>query len=224
MFYSIKAMVVLPFWGGRNLTAIARRWAQLVNWACGIEVRARGLDRPLDAPAYVVIANHTSHTDLLALYSTVPVDMRPVAKRELGKIPVFGWVLRAGAAIMIDRGDREKARQSIERAAATIREGRSVLMFPEGTRTPPGELGPLKKGPFHLAIAAGVPLLPVGIVGTGDILLPGQLLVRPGRVSLHIGEPISVTAFENTPEGRQALLEEAARVLKNLMDRGHIGA
>ena len=222
-FYSLQAMVTLPFRGGRSVTVLANRWAKTVNWVCGIRVRIDGLDRPLDAPAYVVVANHTSHSDLLALYAAVPVDMRPVAKRELGRIPIFGWVLRAGVAIMIDRGDRQQAQASIERAARTIRAGRSVLMFPEGTRTPPGELGPLKKGPFHLALEAGVPMLPVGIVGSGDILMPGQLRVRSGVISVHVGKPISTRDFENTTAGREALMAAMANALKGLMAQGHIG-
>ena len=223
-FYSAEAMVMLPFRAGRTITAVANRWARAVNWICGIDVRADGLDQPLDATSYVVVANHTSHCDLLALYATIPIDMRPVAKRELGKIPIFGWALRAGAAIMIDRGDQEKARESIERAAQTIREGRSVLMFPEGTRTPPGELGALKKGPFHLALAARVPILPVGIVGSGDILMPGHLLLRSGRISVHAGTPIPTDAFENSSAGRQRIMETVAQALRDLMGRGHIGA
>lgn len=223
-FYSLEAMVVLPFRAGRSITAVAHRWARTVNRLCRIDVRIDGLDRSLDAPAYVVVANHTSHCDLLALYATIPLDMRPVAKRELGWIPVFGWVLRAGVAIMIDRGNRQKARASIERAARTIRGGRSVLMFPEGTRTPPGELGPLKQGPFHLALEAGVPMLPVGIVGSGDILMPGHLGLRSGRISVHVGAPISVGGFQNGDAGRAALVETVAAALRALMDRGHIGA
>ena len=132
----------------------------------GVEVRIEGDDQPLNAPAYLVMSKHSSHFDLLGIFAKMPIDMRPVAKRELGRIPIFGWVLRAGAAIMIDRGDREKAKASIARAGETIRGGRSVLLFPEGTRSAPDHVAPLKKGPFHLAAEARVPILPVAVIGS----------------------------------------------------------
>src|SRR5262249_33769089 len=109
---------------------------------------------------------------------------------------------------------------SIERAGRAIRQGRSVLMFPEGTRTPPGQLGPLKKGPFHLALSAGVPVLPIGLHGTGSILLPGDWRIHPGRVVMVVGRPIETSGRGDTDDARDALLEEMKHELEALMVRG----
>ncbi len=215
---SLAALFALPFTRStKTMTAIARWWAKRVVSACGVKVSVEGLEQQLDAPAYLVMANHTSHFDVLAVYSTVPIDMRPVAKRELGYIPIFGWALMLGAAIMIDRGDRKKAVASIQRAGKQIRDGRSVLMFPEGTRTPPGVLGEMKKGPFHLAIEAGVPVLPLGIRGTGEVLLPGDWRIHPGPVHLRVGRPIETLGLPEGDEGRDRLSAQVSAALSDLI-------
>lgn len=215
LFWSAAALLAAPWARSSVMTRIARRWALQVRAVCGVKVNFQGREG-LDAPAYVVLANHTSHFDVIALYSSIERDMRPVAKRELQYIPIFGWVLWLGAAIMIDRGDRRKAVASIERAARTIRGGRSVLMFPEGTRTPAGEVRALKKGPFHLALAAQVPILPVGIEGTGAILTPGDWRIHPGRVTVRVGEPIPTEGLSDDPEARRALMAKVAGALASL--------
>jgi 1-acyl-sn-glycerol-3-phosphate acyltransferase len=221
LFWSlVGAVVVLVNRGGSGIGIVARLWAKTVLVACGVTVEVRGLDQTFDEPSYLVMANHTSHFDVISLFGRLPINMRPVAKRELGYIPIFGWVLVVGAAIMIDRGDREKAIASIERAGRAIRGGRSVLMFPEGTRTPPGALGALKKGPFHLALSARVPVLPIGLHGTGSILLPGDWRIHPGRVVMVVGKPIDTAASADSDEARDALMQNVRRDLEALMTRG----
>ncbi len=221
VFWSlVGAVVVIVNRGGSGIGIVARLWAKTVLLACGVTVDVRGADQTFDAPAYLVMANHTSHFDVITLFGRLPINMRPVAKRELGYIPIFGWVLVIGAAIMIDRGDREKAIASIERAGRAIRGGRSVLMFPEGTRTPPGELGALKKGPFHLALSAKVPVLPIGIHGTGSVLLPGDWRIHPGRVVMVVGKPIDTSPLTDSDESREALMQDVRRDLEALMASG----
>jgi 1-acyl-sn-glycerol-3-phosphate acyltransferase len=216
---SFAALFVIPFSRtGHATSSIARFWAKTIVRLTGVEVELIGFDRSkLDAPAYLVMANHSSHFDVIAMFATLPLDMRPVAKRELGYIPIFGWALILGAAIMIDRGARERAIASIERAGRAIREGRTVLMFPEGTRTPPGVLGPMKKGPFHLAQAARVPVLPIGIHGTGDVLLPGDWKIRRGRVVVRVGAPIPTDTVPEGDGGRDRLAAQVAGALSDLM-------
>jgi 1-acyl-sn-glycerol-3-phosphate acyltransferase len=222
--WSIPTAVVLPFEGGRRTTAMARRWAKMVTRLCGVEVRIEGHEQPLDAPAYLVMSKHSSHFDLLGIYASMPIDMRPVAKRELGRIPIFGWVLKAGAAIMIDRGDREKAKASIARAGETIRGGRSVLLFPEGTRSAPDHVAPLKKGPFHLAVEARVPVLPVAVLGSAEVLRPHDWKIHPGLISVRVGTPIPTEGFGDSEEGREALRVKVGEALEALMKKGHIPA
>jgi 1-acyl-sn-glycerol-3-phosphate acyltransferase len=216
--WSVASLFALPFGAGVVLR-MARIWSAQILWACGVKVKLLPPPQPLDAPAYLVLSNHTSHFDALSIYANLPiVGLRPVAKRELGYIPLFGWVLALGAAIMIDRGDQAKAKASIDRAGRVIRTGRSVLMFPEGTRTPQGELGPLKKGPFYLATAAEVPILPIALHGTGDVLRSGDWRIHPGNVVLAIGTPIPVEGRGEGEEARNALIAEVEQALRELMD------
>lgn len=215
---ALIAVIVRP--RTRVSCAIARIWGKMAYRACGVRLEVHGREQRFDAPAYLVMANHTSHFDAPGIYAAVPIDMRPVAKRELGKIPIFGWALVRGAAIMIDRENKREAHASIDRAAETIRRGRSVLMFPEGTRTPPGTLGPLKKGPFHLALAARVPVIPVGVVGTGEVLLPGDWRIRPGRVVIRIGAPIDTASLPDGEAGREALMSQVEAALRALTAAG----
>ena len=218
--WSVAALFVVPVGRGRYLTPIARMWARQLLTLCGVKVEVFGPPEPLDAPAYLVMCNHTSHFDVPSLYSVTPIDMHPVAKKELGAIPFFGWALRMGAAIMIDRKDQERARQSIEAAAETIRAGRSVLMFPEGTRTPTEELGDLKKGAFHLAQAARVPVLPVAVLGTRSVLASGDWRIKPGEVQVRFGRPIDTQDLPEGDEGRQQLMHQLRTAIAALVAEG----
>ena len=202
----------------RVLTKIAQTWSKLVLLWCGVEATVEGQAHLEDGKSYLVMANHTSHFDALAIYGRVRWSMTPVAKRELGYIPIFGWALAAGAAVMIDRGDRVRAKRSIDKAARIIQAGRSVLLFPEGTRTAPGVVGPLKKGPFHLALAAGVPIVPIGVEGTGAVLAVGSWRIHPGAVHVRVGAPIPVPTEGDEDTRRAALMasvEAALRTLSN---------
>lgn len=223
--WAVPAVVIAPFGRvsrdvGPTLTRMAGRWASDVLAACGVNVVAQDFDRPLDARAYLVLANHTSHMDVLAIFSQFPRDLYPVAKRELSYIPLFGWALAAGAAIMIDRGDRERAKASIERAGRAIREGRSVLMFPEGTRTGGRTLLPFKKGPFHLALEARVPVLPVAVLGASDVLAPGDWRVRSDRtITVRMGRPMPTAGYPGGSEGREALSGDVRAAMERLLEQ-----
>ena len=218
--WSILALIALPL-GANVVLRMARTWSRQILFACGVKVDCGQPPVPLTEPSYLVLSNHTSHFDALSIYASLPIDhLRPVAKRELGYIPLFGWVLALGAAIMIDRGDHEKAKASIERAGAVIRRGRPVLMFPEGTRTPQGELGPLKKGPVYLATAAKVPILPIALHGTGDVLRSGDWRIRPGKVVLRIGTPIPTADRGEGEAARASLMAETEHQLRELMETG----
>ncbi len=214
--WSAPSVLAAPFLG-RRMSKIARAWASQVTKVCGVEVEFVSPPVPLDASAYLIMANHSSNFDIPALFSAMPLDMFPVAKRELQFVPIFGWALKAGAAIMIDRRDRERARASLEKAGVAIREGRSVLMFPEGTRTHGESVGELKKGPFHLAMAARVPILPVSIAGTEAVLASGDWKITPGHARVVVGEPIPTEHLADTPEGRAALAQQVRQALNGLL-------
>jgi 1-acyl-sn-glycerol-3-phosphate acyltransferase len=144
--------------------------------------------------AVVYLSNHQSHLDIPVLYATLPSpSIRMLAKTELFRIPLWGRGLRAAEFIEVDRANHARAMASIEQAARLLREGVSIYLAPEGTRSIDGRIGRLKKGGLHLAIATGAPIIPVAIRGTIDILSRGSRLMRSGqRVEVHIGRPIEV--------------------------------
>jgi 1-acyl-sn-glycerol-3-phosphate acyltransferase len=185
------AILSVPFdRSGDTVLKLARLWSRILLWTAGVRLTVR-LRTPLDPKQpYVFVANHLSTVDIWALFVALPVSIRFIAKKQLGQIPIFGWAMAAGRFIFIDRQNPAAARRSIDLASQRIRSGSSVAIFPEGTRSRDGLLGPFKKGGFHLAIAAGVPVVPIAITGAGEVMPPGHLLVRPGPVLIDVGEPI----------------------------------
>jgi len=192
---------------GDGVLKLARLWSRIVLGVPGVklEVAQRG---PLDPRRpYIVMANHASMIDIWAVLLAVPVPFRFIAKKQLGAIPLFGWAMRAGRFIFIDRQNAASARRSIEEAARRIKSGQSVVIFPEGTRTRDGRLNAFKKGGFHLALDSGAAIVPVAIHGSRALMPRGSALIRSGTVRVDIGEPIETAGLR--PADREAL---AARV------------
>jgi 1-acyl-sn-glycerol-3-phosphate acyltransferase len=203
----------------RNFPRIAREqprnWARSLLWAAGVKVELEGLEHlPPGQPA-VIVANHESWFDVFALVVHLPVDTRFVGKIELTRIPFFGPSWLACGHIAIDRSDRVKAIESLRAAGETLRrEGAVVVMFPEGTRSPDGRLLPFKKGAFVLALQTGVPVVPVGVSGSRDIMPKGSWRIRSGTIVVRVGPPIP---SEGRGEGaRDALLEQARTEVERL--------
>ncbi|HEY0195407.1 MAG TPA: lysophospholipid acyltransferase family protein [Kofleriaceae bacterium] len=159
----------------------------------GIDLTVVGADHVPDR-AVVYMSNHQSHLDIPMLYASLPSPtIRMLAKTELFRIPLWGRGLRAAEFVEVDRKNHQSAISSIEHAAALIRDGVSIYLAPEGTRSRDGRVGKLKKGGFHLAIGTGAPIVPVAIRGTIDILPRGSKVMRSGqRVTVQIGAPIDV--------------------------------
>jgi 1-acyl-sn-glycerol-3-phosphate acyltransferase len=180
-----------------NITIhVGRVWGRLLLAASGARVRYHHPERLHAQPTCIFIANHQSMVDIWAMLRVLPAPTRFVAKRELFRIPVFGWALAASGCIPIDRADRAEAIRSLRRAADRIRAGRPVVLYPEGTRSRDGRLQPFKKGAFHLALAAGVPVVPVAITGAFRVLPPGSLRVTPGPVDVWVEPPIDVARWQ----------------------------
>jgi 1-acyl-sn-glycerol-3-phosphate acyltransferase len=200
---------------GDGVLWLARWWSRGVLGSAGVEVRVRAHATLDPKQPYVVMPNHLSSVDIWSVFVAVPVPLRFIAKKQLGQIPLFGWAMRAGRFIFIDRQNATSARRSIDAAAARIREGRSVVIFPEGTRSPDGRLGAFKKGGFHLAINSGAQIVPVAIRGSREVMPRGSLFIRPGVVEIEIGEPIPTAGLG--PGDRGALLTKVrARVAEML--------
>jgi 1-acyl-sn-glycerol-3-phosphate acyltransferase len=146
------------------------------------------------------------------------VQFRFIAKKQLGAIPLFGWAMRAGRFIFIDRQNAVSARRSIEEAARRIKSGQSVVIFPEGTRTRDGKLGPFKKGGFHLAVDSGVEIVPVAIRGSHAVMPPGTPLIRAGTVAVELGAPIPTTGLG--PQDRDALMAKVRDAIAAMLGEG----
>jgi len=141
--------------------------------------------------SYVVMSNHQSLLDVPSIIHTFPGRVRMVGKMELGRIPVWGQAMRAGGVVLVDRSDRAQSIEALEDAKRQLREGTSIWIAPEGTRRTDGELGPLKKGGFHLAAQLGVPIAPAWITGTANIVSPDSFGVTlDGHVRVRYGAPI----------------------------------
>jgi 1-acyl-sn-glycerol-3-phosphate acyltransferase len=165
----------------------------------------------------IFMANHESLLDPPVLMGALPIPAVYLSKKEILWMVPVGWAAMMAGTIFVDRSNREKAARSIHDAARQIRGGKNLVLFPEGTRTRTGEMGPFKKGGFSLAMEAGTPIVPLGIGGAFEMLPPGRLLVRPSHYTIAVGEPVDPAGFATKEEllaevrGRIAKLRAQAR-------------
>ncbi len=208
--------------GANGVFLLSKLWAWGLLAASGVRVSAR-FEAPLDRRrSYVFLANHQSMFDIPLVIGTAPVQLRFAAKRSLFRIPVFGWAIRAGGFIPVDRGDRTKARATFAAAHDRLRGGTSVLLFPEGSRSLDGRLHAFERGGFLLALKTGLPIVPVGIRGTLAVQPRGSFQIAPGRVEIRYGEPIDPAPFG--VRGRAELEARVRRRLEELAGTGSAGA
>lgn len=187
-----------------------RGWARGLYKLCGIQLTVQGAEHMSPTGAYVIIANHASYMDIAALFASLPKLPQFMAKRELARIPFLGAALRSGRHILVDRGNHASAKSSLDSAAETLKAGAAILVFPEGTRSTSGRIARFKTGAFRLAKLGEVQILPVGINGTRHVLPKHGRVIRPHRVSVHIGAPLTVAEVQATPLNE---LSERTRVL-----------
>src|SRR5437868_3910077 len=191
-----------------------RWWSTLVLWAVGVKVRVHGTENITATEPHIFASNHVSWFDVPALAKILP-HYKFVAKAELFKVPIFGRGMRTIGMIEIQRDNRKAAFGAYDVAAERIRSGSSVVVFPEGTRGHAYPLRPFKKGPFVLAIAAGVPIVPVIVHGTIEIMPKGSLWVHPGTIDVHLLEPVSTTGVDY--DHREALMQTVRTRMANAM-------
>jgi 1-acyl-sn-glycerol-3-phosphate acyltransferase len=175
---------------GRIFRWVTKSYSRALMPVFGVTLETRGLSRVDRNAPYVFLSNHVSHIDSLALAISIPHPLHWVFKKELSKIPVFGWVLLSLGQIMVDRRSAVQSRASLANAAAALEGNNSILIYAEGTRSKDGKLQPLKKGGFHIAVQSGLPIVPVRVSGTYDIVPSGSLRVRPGHVVVELFDPI----------------------------------
>lgn len=192
VFYGGMAIVTALFGvRGHIYVAWSRQWARVAMWASGCRAVAHGLEHVEPGKPFILVANHVSWFDIFAIASLLRVDFHFVAKKELEKIPVFGLAWRVAGHISIDRSNRERAVQSLRRAGQQMREQESVVViFAEGTRSRTGRLQPFKKGAFVLAAETGIPIIPVVVTGSYDIMRPDTFIVRPATIHVWFEPPV----------------------------------
>jgi 1-acyl-sn-glycerol-3-phosphate acyltransferase len=186
-------------------------WAWLlcrVNWTW---VSVRGRAHAQKDQSYIIMSNHQSHFDVLAIYGHWGRQFRWVMKQELRKVPGLGWGCESVGHIFIDRSDRQKAIASMNASRHLLKGGVSIMIFPEGTRSPDGRMGPLKKGGFMMALELGLPILPLSISGSHHILSGKSFRLLPGVVRIQIHKPINVSAYD--PGKRDQLIQDVTQVI-----------
>ncbi len=190
------------FTSGGPAYRIERWWAFVVSKLMGLSYSVHGAEKVTPGASYIVTPNHQSNADIVALVLALPLRFRWVIKKSLLRIPLFGWGLARTGAIAIDRSNRRQSIESLRRASEKLRGGWSVLIYPEGTRTPDGNLLPFKKGAFMMAVQTGIPILPVTNNGAFKVLPRNSVWFRPGHITVTIGDPIVTEGLteEDVPE------------------------
>lgn len=182
----------------------APAWGRKLLRLNGIDVSVQGAHHIPSGPC-VFVANHVSWVDIWALAANLPGRVRFLAKRELLLVPVFGWAMKRAGHIPIDRQNRRAAFDAYAEAVRLIQQGTRAIIFGEGTRSRSGNLLPLKKGPFVLAIQAGVPVVPVFLEGTYAVLPKGSIALKPQPIRILVAEPLATAGL--TYEDRESLSE-----------------
>jgi len=176
-------------------------------------VKTEGLSNINEHTSYIYMANHQSMFDILALFGYLPVQFRWLAKKELFHIPLFGHAMARVGYISIDRSNRKEAFKSLDIAAEKIRNGVSVVIFPEGTRSREFKVNQFKKGGFVLAVDAQVPIIPILIDGTWHIMSKNGLRIKPGKVFLEIMEPVETSEYSR--KTKNDLMEKVRRIISS---------
>lgn len=227
----LMSLVLTVFWASRvvlhsifsspcGLEAFCERaprvWSRGILRLAGVEVEVEGEDLFVPDRPQIVVANHASWFDVFAVSAYFPGVYHFVAKQELSRIPIFGAAWIACGHIAIDRSDLSSAVASLERAGEKIAaDDATIVMFPEGTRSVTGELQPFKKGAFMLALKADVPVVPMAILGSRDVMPKGSWLVSPGHIRIRIGRPIPVDEY--TVRKRDELVRTAHDAVARLL-------
>ena len=185
------AFITYPFdRKGRMVHRYARLWGKAALLANRVKVKMEGMEHLNGKGPYIFMSNHQGSYDIFALLGHLPYQFKWLAKKELFSIPFFGWTMAAAGYIRIDREGTRKTVEAMNDAAQKIREGMSVIIFPEGSRSPDGLIQPFKKGGFTLAIKSGVPIVPMAISGSRGIMPKGRLTATSGEIRMFVDTPI----------------------------------
>jgi 1-acyl-sn-glycerol-3-phosphate acyltransferase len=194
----------------RMVHQIARWWGQALLYFGRITVQAEGLEHLVPGQTYIYAANHRSNFDIFLLLAFLPGPFAFIAKESLFRIPLFGQAIHRMGCVPVNRENVQQAIRSLNRAAAKVKQGASLAIYPEGTRATTPELLPFKKGVFIMAMRGGQPVVPVALSGTRFIQPRGTIRVRPGPVKMVIGPPIFPQNYRRKEELMAAVYQSLA--------------
>jgi 1-acyl-sn-glycerol-3-phosphate acyltransferase len=198
---------------GRFAHACARAWSWLILKTTGVRVTVDGLERLAPGTTYIFVANHQSHYDTPIIFSSLPYQLRIIAKDSLARFPVLGWHLKRGGHLFVDRRNPDRS-GILERWRALVSDGLSLIIYAEGTRSADGRVARFKAGSFLLAIQAGLPVVPLAVIGTRRVMPKGRLQTEPGDVRLVVHDPIPAPPLDRpTVRDARALAEHAHAIV-----------
>jgi 1-acyl-sn-glycerol-3-phosphate acyltransferase len=203
--------IIIPAFFGPHAVSVTyffmKAWSWVFSMLTFIRYDQVGRENIEKGKSYIYISNHTSFLDLPGIAMTIRGQFRPLAKKELLKIPVFGWITRA-TCVVVDRSSNESRKKSINYLKEILSLGINILIFPEGTQNRSKEiLQPFKDGAFRIAVDTQKPLLPMVVIGAGKLMPPGTIRLRPGRIKIVVGKEIALTPGESTNELKQKALD-----------------
>jgi len=218
LFFGSLAVLLLFFINPKTTSFLCGViWARLNAYLTPMLVKVAGKNNIDKKQSYIIVSNHQSHYDIFVLYGWLGVDFKWVMKQELRKIPALGAACERIGHIFIDRSNHETAMASINAAKKKIVNGTSLLLFPEGTRSMDGKIGNFKKGAFRLAVDLGLPILPITIIGTKDILPAKNLNLFPGTARMIIHKPV---ALDQADDNLERLMETTREIIKSGLETG----
>ena len=206
---------------GNLAFSISRLWAYTMLAVSFVRTEIKNKDKIQKGKSYIIISNHQSMYDIIALVTTLGIQYRWIIKKELLKIPVFGYALYASRNIFIDRSNTASAIESINKGFERLPEGVSVMVFAEGTRSPDGRIQEFKKGGFITAVRRKIPILPVTVNGSRRILPKKSLAMTPGKIQVVVGDPIDVTGY--TIDTVQDLIDKTRQTIIANFDPEYTG-
>ncbi|MEQ9593522.1 MAG: lysophospholipid acyltransferase family protein [Cyclobacteriaceae bacterium] len=213
--------ILLPFVFGDKAGAIGFMFLKIWSWTFSklnfIPYNISGRENIKRDKAYIYVCNHTSYLDIPGISLTIPTQFRPLAKKELKKIPIFGWIAQS-ACIIVDRSSNESRRKSMEHLKEILKMGISILIFPEGTQNRSKEiLQPFYDGAFRIAIETGQPILPVVVINAGKLMPPSRFHIEPGTISITVGKEIETSnlSMEDTKMLKEKVFDTMTEMILN---------
>ncbi|MFN7491445.1 MAG: lysophospholipid acyltransferase family protein [Cyclobacteriaceae bacterium] len=220
MILFLPGIIIPAFFGARAVSVtyfFMKLWSWVFSQLTFIRYEMIGRENIPKGKAFIYVSNHTSFLDLPGIAMTIRGQFRPLAKKELLKIPIFGWVTRA-TCVVVDRASAESRKKSIGYLKKILGYGISILIFPEGTQNRTKEImQPFKDGAFRIALDTNQPLLPMVVLGAGTLMPPGKMQIAPGKIRIVVGKPIEVS--ERSATDINTLKDETFQLLKGIFEQ-----